>query len=279
MKNRGLSKAVENLSNSFKPSVNYINIMKKFVETYTASGLFDDSDLTPFTKVIRKQSEYFRNIQKAIQEAHEEAIKDVPLQIKVLDKMYALGWSVGSANELTLKMINRPEQFLKISDEDLDELLLENFSEKDSLKSEIYGLTNDIPKYAGVIQVMGDTLNEDTNNWIIMYPQIFALIDRVISYQSNDFSLENNEYTKWRLINDFYDSLLKKDNANDLFQYIYLKTIEKAIQLWKFQDFSEQNLRLSRNAVQHGRYDPKNYTYKQFAQLVLILSTLTMFNN
>ncbi|MBM9929300.1 hypothetical protein JMK98_02235 [Pediococcus pentosaceus] len=279
MKNRGLSKAIENLSNSFKPSVNYTNIVKKFAKTYTTSGLFDNSDLTAFTKVIRKQSEYFRNIQKAIQEAQEKAIKDIPLQIKVLDKMYALGWSAGSANELTLKMINKPKEFLEMSDKNLDELLLENFSEKGSLKSEIYGLSNDIPKYAEVIQVMGDTLDEDTNNWIIMYPQIFALIDRVISYQSNDFSLKNTKFTNKDSIIKFYKKLLKKDNANDLFEYIYLKTIERATYLWQSQPFSEPELKFTRNAVQHGRYDPKNYTYKQFAQLVLMLSTLTMFNN
>ncbi|KAF0422147.1 hypothetical protein [Pediococcus pentosaceus] len=279
MNNEELSKIIKSLNDSIEPVRNYAKVANEFAEILSPMNVLENINVKNIAETISNQMEYIDAIHKAIEEAQKEAIKDIPLQIEVLDKMYALGWSVGSASELTLKMINRPEQFLKISDEDLDELLLENFSKKGSLKSEIYGLANEIPKYTEVIQVMGDTLNEDGNNWIMMYPQIFALIDRVISYQSNDFSLKNRKFTNNGSINKFHKKLRKKDNTEDLFEYIYLKAIERATYLWQSQSFSEPELKFTRNAVQHGRYDPKNYTYKQFAQLVLMLSTLTMFNN
>lgn len=277
MNNEELFKISKSISDAVKPVMGYSDFAKAFAKIYSPINVFENIDVKNITKAIAKQSEYMNGIHQVIQEAHKKAVKNMPSQIKILDKIYEIGWPVGTESEVTFQMINSPESFLKMDDKKLDALLVEEFCKVDNLKSEIYGISSAVPEYAEVIRMMGNILDE--NNWIIMYPQIFALMDRMIVYQSNDSSLENDNYTNIRSVKSFYKKLRKKDNSDDLFQYIYLKTFEKATHLWDYQSFSEPDLRLTRNAVQHGRYDPKNYTYKQFAQLVLMLSTLAMFND
>jgi hypothetical protein len=45
-----------------------------------------------------------------------------------------------------------------------------------------------------------------------------------------------------------------------------------------FNDYSLASMPYSRHTVEHGRFDPNNYTFTQFMQLVLITRNITYSN-
>ncbi|MGX6472097.1 hypothetical protein [Pediococcus pentosaceus] len=257
--------------------------MTKIFETYdylaqsipnsNVYQVYSDS-LMEAQKIFQRQLEIW---EKSTKKFREQLEHDYPKQVVMINRLHNLGWSLGYANEITFEIVYDYETYSKMSNKKLDEFMEKNLSEK-VIQKELRAAANFTNEYKEVINMMSRVIVNVKESWIIMYPQLFAILDRFFVFQGNRKSLNNTEYTQREALKNYKNELLLHKNSQNISLYVYIKTIDYLFKLWKSQPFNSDNLKLTRNSVQHGRYNPKNYTFKQFAQLVLALSTLAQFN-
>ncbi|MCL5457607.1 hypothetical protein AB0Y04_02635 [Loigolactobacillus coryniformis] len=218
----------------------------------------------------------------AISEAIKNRAGEHHYFIETVDRVYNLGWAFGAENDLFAQIYFNPKTFAKLSNTELDALFRKQFNvlNPQGLITELETTSNGDVGYERIINQMCTTLNESKGSWLVLFPQLFALIDRVTTYQLNDHNLETRLYTQAHTINKFKSKLSKDSDDLDEYQYIYLKTLGHLMSLWGSDSFSKDSrkIKFQRNAIQHGRYDSHNLNEVQFSKLVLLYSTLCLFN-
>lgn len=231
---------------------------------------------------------YRSDYSKRLHEMAERARKSVekfrskyPEQKKVIDEIYQSGWAVGNEIGNFSNLLSHPEKFTILSKEDFDNQYTDFYVTKKEMYSELKSIRSSLTLHHEVVDGLISTLQESPNSWKLLYPQIFSIMDAILVSQRHDGSLEVDDYSNSRHVREMRKKSKKnKEFEVDIFKYIYFKTLKKVEKLWESHPFElpSENVKFGRNSVQHGRYDPNNYEYKQFVQLVILMTTLCIYS-
>lgn len=255
-----------------QPLVNAANLYK---------SLFEDLTFPNVVKTLTAQQQVQINeLQRVVKSIQKEVAKNFPNQAKAIDKIYDNGWSIGYSDGILRRVLSEPQFFIEMSKSEVDGYFLNTFSNEHTLKHELYNDAELLDEYGISLRIMGDVLETQgiSECWRVLFPQLFAILDRMVVYQSQNSSLKNGEITRFTEVESFSKDIMKKDNSSDIFNYIYVRTLNKILRYWKGTNFSKSKVKYSRHSVQHGRYNPSNYTFAQFIRLVLTVSALSLFN-
>lgn len=276
-----LNEEVKSIMSKAAASIN-VNQFKTAVDAANKhSNALKDISFPNVTEILANyQQVQLGGIQKAVESIQKEAARSFPNQAKAIDKIYDNGWSVGYSNEIIRKVFSEPEFFWEMRDDDVNNFFINTFSDRHTLKNELYNTSEILDNYGDLLKIMGTILErqESSECWKVFYPQLFAILDRMMVYQVQGYSLSNSEITRRKDVRNFQKNVMKKDNTNDILNYIYVRTLNEIVKYWERSDFEKENVSYSRHSVQHGRYDPSNYTFNQFIKLVLSISALSLFN-
>lgn len=230
-------------------------------------------------------SERWRQIHKMAERAKksvEDFRKKYPDQKVLIDELYDSGWAIGNEIGNFSRTLLHPEEFPEHSQQKMDQYYTDYYVNSDGLIEELEGIEDSLTLHRETIKGLINVLKESPSSWKLLYPQIFAVIDAIMVSQSHDGNLEVAEYSNLRKVRAMHEQSKEDEKVSiDIFKYAYSKTIEMAEDLWQFQSFdvSSEKIEFGRNSIQHGRYDPENYTYKQFVQLVILMTTLCIYND
>lgn len=202
----------------------------------------------------------------------------IPYVNELIEQVYKLGWSLGTDVGPTAEILTNPEKFSAMTDEQMDNFF-ENIYSEDGIISELESIRDPEGDYQPIIATIKSILEKDGNCWNVLFPQVFALLDRFWCYVSGMYFTEI-AFTKFekKLIESITTSkeVLSKE---DFYKYILLKNSDMIKKLFKSTGTKNASNKYNRNTIMHGNYNPKNYEYKQFQQLVVLLSSLSAFCN
>lgn len=255
-----------------QPLVNAANLYKSLFEDLTFPNVVET--------LTAQQQVQINELQRVVKSIQKEVAKNFPNQAKAIDKIYDNGWSIGYSDGILRRVLSEPHFFIEMSKSEVDGYFLNTFSNEHTLKHELYNDAELLDEYGISLRIMGDVLETQgiSECWRVLFPQLFAILDRMVVYQSQNSSLKNGEITRFTEVESFSKDIMKKDNSSDIFNYIYVRTLNKILRYWKGTNFSKPKVKYSRHSVQHGRYNPNNYTFAQFISLVLTVSALSLFN-
>lgn len=229
-------------------------------------------------------SEYWKSIHSMAQRAGKVADnfkKEYPNQRKVIDKIYQTGWSMGNGIENFPNLFTQPDDLLKFSLDEIDQQYSSYYIKNNGIFDELENIQSSVTIHKDIVQDLITTLKESPNSWKLFYPLLFSILDAILVSQRHEGKLNVDDFSNHGRV----EKMKKRSKSDkkievDIFQYVYYKTLEQADILFKNKPFKlpSEQVEFGRNSIQHGRYDPSNYTYKQFAQLVVFISTLCIYN-
>lgn len=227
-----------------------------------------------YLKKIRDTAEWARK-------ASEQFKRKYPEQREVIDKIYSTKWSMGNEIGNFSHLLTSPDEFLKLSPSEMDEQYMSYYIDQNGVFEELKNIRDSLTIHRSIVADIITTLKESPNSWKLLYPQLFAIVDAILISQRFDGNLTVGEFSNFKGVKGMMtNSESDTEKETDIFKYVYYKTMEMTVELWKKQPFAlpSEQVEFGRNSIQHGRYDPQNFTYKQFVQLVVFVSTLCIYN-
>lgn len=198
-----------------------------------------------------------------------------PRQKEMIDKLATHHWMLGSSSDDDRPYIMRINQYYSMSANELDDMYTDYFQDTDHLISEIESVTNMLIVHKSTLENICHTLKNYPESWKVLFPQVFAVIDAIILKRRNIYGEDTVLYLNKRAIEAMIDNKMIPNINTQIFQYALFRCIKEADLLWS-KGYDENFY--SRNTVQHGQYNPSNFTHKHFCQLILLMTTLALFN-
>lgn len=234
-------------------------IQKSLLETIKSTNIFEDIT-KPLKNIFSSLNDYLK--------AYREKF---PAQEKLYDDSVKCGWIV----PISLDSLSFLEN---LNGDELNKYYLKLYTRRncEMLFNDLEQLNDNLNKeYKLISTLMIKTLKNDINAYPLMVSNLFALLDYMFVYQTENGNLRNKIFLKEKLVKDFLKEYeVEEYNITDLIYISCLRVIKKHIEYSSFEDEAIFN----RHSIQHGRYFPSKISFADFIRLVNLCSTFSEFN-
>ncbi|MBG1236923.1 hypothetical protein KGI31_12825 [Lactiplantibacillus pentosus] len=220
-----------------------------------------------------------RGMQEIFNKANEITKERYPKQVKVVDSLFASGWAIGNEGFEDVTLITDPDRWINYSPDDFNIYFSKRYANRRVLASDLKSVKTETVNDETLIAQCVRIIESDGDGWKVLYPQIFAMMDKSLLSQINANKIQNKNYTQSSRITKLVTKMSYSTMGSMITGYIYLKALKKATELWRFNKDTERPIPFTRNTIMHGKYSSDNYDYDQFAQLVLLFTTISIFDD
>lgn len=227
------------------------------------------SSLGPFLKEIQNTMKQLEIVAEGLKETNKSyAI--------FMDKSAKLGWVPLLNWELNYEFYSKGNE---LTLEELNDLYL-NSLEKDDYSS-TFQLLDDLEDnldsgYKLEVNKIKKILEVDIDNYTLVIPHLYILLDYIFANIYNDGDLSKQEYMNNKNVKKMIKDKKIEDESYSgyyqLMQYNCLKLLNAHV---KFSPFA--NPVFNRHHVLHGRFDPVNYDFSNFLKLLVLCSNLSWY--
>ncbi|GEP24598.1 hypothetical protein [Lentilactobacillus diolivorans] len=207
--------------------------------------------------------------------------KRYPLHKVYFNRLSKLNWTWIDQMPLDTNRING---LLKLNDQQLNQTFADTLTANSNqlLNENLDDLANSLDSgHAKQVTMIKELINQNQKYYIVLFNTLFPILE---SETIKRFG--NHKQVTW----NFSPSLnvvrritreMRSDQQMRFGRLLELNELNVLMGLYTYFDFNDYSLAsmpYSRHTVEHGRFDPNNYTFTQFMQLVLITRNITYSN-
>lgn len=170
----------------------------------------------------------------------------------------------------------RIDELLKLNDHDLNQVFVATLINDSHrlLNENLDDLADSLdPGHARQIKIIKRLIYQAHDNYIVLFNVLFSILEMVTVQKYGKSRTATWNYNP--SLNEIkrINEQMKTDTHKQFGRLLELNELDVLSGLYKFFDFSSYNLNTmpySRHTVEHGKFDPNNYTFTEFMQLVLL---------
>ncbi|EEI20390.1 hypothetical protein G8J22_00522 [Lentilactobacillus hilgardii] len=196
-----------------------------------------------------------------------------PAHKEFFERIAKLHWTWIDQMPLNSERIDR---LLKLDDHELNQVFVDTLI-RDShnlLNQNLDDLAASLDNgHAKQIKIVKRLIYQAHDNYIVLFNLLFSILEMVTVQKYGQSRTATWNYNP--SLNEIkrINEQIKTDRHKQFGRLLELNELDVLSGLYKFFDFNSYHLQTmpySRHTVEHGKFDPNNYTFTEFMQLVLL---------
>lgn len=178
--------------------------------------------------------------------------------------------------------VNRIDQLLELDNQALNQVFVDTLIQNSHrlLNQNLDDLAAALDSgHAKQIKIIKRLLGESRDNYIVLFNVLFSILEMVTVQKYGKSRTATWNYNP--SLNEIkrINEQIKTDRHKQFGRLLELNELDVLSGLYKFFDFNSYNLETmpySRHTVEHGKFDPNNYTFTEFMQLVILTRNIAV---
>ncbi|KRM09246.1 hypothetical protein FD41_GL002724 [Lentilactobacillus farraginis DSM 18382 = JCM 14108] len=196
-----------------------------------------------------------------------------PAHKKFFERIAGLNWTWIDQMPLDSDRIDR---LLKLNDRALNQVFVDTLIQNNHqlLNQNLDDLASALDSgHAKQVKIIKRLIYESRDNYIVLFNVLFSILEMVTVQKYGQSRTATWNYNP--SLNEIkrINEQIKTDRHKQFGRLLELNELDVLSGLYKFFDFNSYRLETmpySRHTVEHGKFDPNNYTFTEFMQLVLL---------